>query len=102
MDAVEARLAAIDLLDRVLAGEVGKAGELARAWPRAEEDVLMRRARQEAMHYLMVGGALERAIVELLRRFLLEGGSAAALEQAYDEVIASRLPRTSSPEPRCR
>ena len=96
MDEAEARLVAIAILDDVLAGQIERAGDLVGRWPRAWDDALMRRARQEAMHYLMTGGDLERAIVVLLRRFLEKGGSQQALDRAYDEVIG-RHPGSADP-----
>ena len=88
MDEVEARVLVIALLDDVLAERIERAGDLVRRWPRAFDDPLTRRARQEAMHYLMTGGELERAIVVLLRRFVEEGGSSEALDRAYDELTS--------------
>ena len=84
---MEARETALGLLDDVLAKRLTRVGDLRRAWPEAGPDFLLRRARQEAEHYLVTKGDLERRIVVLLKRFLLDGGTAAELEAAYDRVI---------------
>ena len=87
MDGAEARLAALRVMQDVLDGSVRLVGELRQAWPPAEADFLLKRARQEAEHYLITRGELERRIVDMLRSFLERGGTADELEQAYDEVI---------------
>jgi len=92
LDPGEARSFALGLLDEVLAGRLARVGDLRRAWPGAGPDFLLRRAGQEAEHYLLTKGDLERRIVALLRRFLEEGGTAAELEAAYDAVIRDGRP----------
>jgi hypothetical protein len=91
VDQDEARLRAIAVVEDVLAGRVARVGELRRAWPEAGADFLLRRARQEAEHYLVTRGDVERRVVALLRRFLETGGTPAELERAYDEVIREAL-----------
>jgi len=87
MDLADARLAAVALLDDVLADRVANVGALRKAWPSSEADFLLKRARQEAEHYLITRGDVERRIVALLKTFLERGGTPAELERAYDRVI---------------
>jgi len=67
MDAAAARRMAIGSLDEVLAGRMRRIGELRKTWPDPGADFLLRRARQEAEHYLATKGPAERRIVELMR-----------------------------------
>jgi hypothetical protein len=91
VDQDEARLRAIAVLDDVLEGRMARVGELRHAWPEPGADFLLRRARQEAEHWLVTKGEVERRVVALLRRFLQTGGTPAELDRAYDEVIREAL-----------
>ena len=94
---MEARERAISLLDELLEGRITTVGALRKAWPETGPDLLLRRARQEAEHYLVTGGDVERRIVRLLREFLVTGGSPTGLDRAYDEAIREALDNRPRP-----
>jgi len=91
MDAMEPREHAISILDEVLGGRITSVGALRKVWPETGPDLLLRRARQEAEHYLVTGGVVERRIVRLMREYLTTGGSPTDLDRAYDEAIREAL-----------
>ncbi len=72
MDGAEARVAALRVMQDVLDGSVRLVGELRRAWPPAEADFLLKRARQEAEHYLITSGELDWLVPTRLGRAVHE------------------------------
>jgi tRNA pseudouridine65 synthase len=87
-DPLEARVAAIEALDGVLDGRLGRVIDLRRVWPLGTGDPMLRRAYHEGVHLLVTNGELERRIVELVRRYLEEGGRPSDYEAAYDALVS--------------
>lgn len=83
-DALPDRQAAIRALDGVLAGEIDSAEALRAAWPVASGDMLVRRAFQDALHYLEAGWDVTGRFLRHHRRFLEEGGTIDEQNRVFD------------------
>jgi hypothetical protein len=83
----------------VLEGRFANVRDFRRVWPRGAGDAMLRRAYHEGVHVLVTEGpaTLERRIVELVRRFLVEGGSPSDYEAAYDVLVSEEKAGESAP-----
>ncbi|MDJ0973707.1 MAG: hypothetical protein QNJ98_04550 [Planctomycetota bacterium] len=84
-DALEDRKVAIAALDAILAGEIDSPDALRRAWPLDSGDMLVRRAFQDAMHYLEAGWDVTGRFLRHHKRFLEEGGSIEEQNRVFDD-----------------
>lgn len=89
VDPVLARIEAVRILRGILMGTVADPGALKRGWPPITgPDALLRRAYYEAQHFFAVrGAALQRRVLELVIRFLEEGGTPEQFSAAYDRAV---------------
>lgn len=89
VDPVLARTEAVAILRGLLDGTIPEPAELKRRWPPLTgPDALLKRAFYEAQHFFAVRGAeLQRRVLDLLIRFLEEGGRPEEFSAAYDQAV---------------
>jgi hypothetical protein len=98
-DPIDTRKEAIRVTSEVLDGTLASMAGVRREWPSSSHaDALVKRAYFEVQHFFVVRTRRQRRILELVRQFLLEGGTPAQFETAYEKIVRECLDEPVGPD----